>query len=184
MTQFKESPSQTAGPYVHIGCTPTSCGLEKRGFGEEFGTSMFNESYKGDRILLDVQIFDGAGDPVKDGLVEIWQSGPNGQFHGTKGFENWGRQATHYETGRVGFETLKPGKQFHQSPHILVWIAARGINLGLMTRIYFEDEDNSYDPVFQLSGSRASTLVAKKTETGYTHEIYLQGDKETVFFDV
>lgn len=185
MTPFKESPSQTAGPYVHIGCTPHTAGLEQRDFGAELGVTMITGTAEAVPICLELIVLDGAGDPVRDALVEIWQAGPEGQFHATEGFQNWGRQAADLHTGHIRFDTLKPGKTDAQAaPHILIWIVARGINLGLATRLYFPDEDNNNDPIYQLAGERATTLVAQKIDGGYRHQIILQGDKETVFFDI
>ena len=179
---LKESPSQTAGPYVHIGCAPQSAGLEQRGYGPQFGTTMVADG--GEAITLDITVLDGANDLVKDALIEIWQPGPEGQFTPSNYFTNWGRQSTDLATGIAHFHTLKPGATNDQAPHVLLWIVARGINLGLTTRLYFPDEDNLTDPVFQLAGDRADTMLATKTETGYSHTIHLQGDNETVFFDV
>lgn len=176
---MKETPSQTAGPYVHIGCAPGAAGLETHG--PQLGAQMVTGAPSGERITLDLMIYDGAGDPVRDAMVEIWQANPAGTFTEVNGFRNWGRQVTHLNTGAVRFETLKPGGD---APHILVWIVARGINLGLSTRIYFEGDAMAHDPVFQAAGARASTLVARRSGDGYVHDIYLQGDKETVFFDV
>lgn len=163
---MKETPSQTAGPYIHIGCMPSVAGLARH------GTELRAKGAPtGDQVTLDVKIFDGAGDAVKDALVEIWHEGV------------WQRAATDLQTGAVQFDMVKPGARAG-APHLLLWIVARGINLGLTTRVYFDDEENETDPVFQLAGARANTLVAKRTATGYAHEIYLQGEKETVFFDV
>jgi len=178
----KESPSQTAGPYVHIGCVPRTAGLEPRGFGDELGQKMVLSD--AETITIEIIVLDGANDPVKDALIEIWQADPTGSYAPSASFRNWGRQACDLSTGFARFETLKPGHNGSQAPHILVWIAARGINLGLTTRIYFPDEDNASDPVFLLAGPRASTLIATKTEAGYSHEVHLQGTDETVFFDV
>lgn len=77
-----------------------------------------------------------------------------------------------------------PGAPAGQAPHIFLWIAARGINMALMTRVYFPENENAADPVFALAGDRAETLVAEKTDGGYLHTIYVQGHNETVFFDV
>lgn len=178
---LKECPSQTAGPYVHIGCVPSAAGLEARHMGDELGQTMVSG---GDAITLDIRIFDGAGDLVKDALIEIWQAGPEGRYAPTQTFQNWGRRAVDMDTGLARFETLKPGRVEDQAPHILVWLVARGINLGLTTRVYFPDEDNTRDPVFDRAGARFETLVATKTDVGYTHTIRLQGQDETVFFDV
>lgn len=184
MAGFKESPSQTAGPYVHIGCVPNSAGLERRALGAQLGAEMVSHGAEGQRIQLEIAVFDGAEEPVRDALIEIWQAGPNGRYEGCPGFSHWGRQGADLNTGLVCFETLKPGASADQAPHILIWIVARGINLGLTTRVYFPDEDNSQDYVMQQAGERARTLLAEKTARGYRHRVRLQGPEETVFFDV
>lgn len=184
MSDLKESPSQTAGPYVHIGCVAQTAGLEQRGMGAQLGAKMVADKANATPISLDITVLDGDDAPVKDALIEIWQAGPDGSFAPNDSFSNWGRQATDLETGLAQFETLKPGTSDGQAPHILVWVAARGINLGLTTRIYFPDEDNTNDPVMALAADRANRLVATKTDMGYAHVIRLQGPQETVFFDV
>lgn len=178
---LKESPSQTAGPYVHIGCAHRTAGLEQRGLGPALGIDMVRD---GEAITLDLTVLDGAGDVVKDALLEIWQAGPDGSYAPSNRFKNWGRQTSDLATGIARFETLKPGRSGDQAPHVLIWLVARGINLGLTTRVYFPDEDNAADPVLGLAGDRAETLVARQTDTGYAHTIRLRGDQETVFFDV
>lgn len=184
MADLKESPSQTAGPYVHIGCVPTFAGLEGMFGGQDLGARMITGDPKGTRIALNLKVIDGAGDPLTDAMIEIWQPGPDGTFGPTDGFSHWGRQPTDANTGDAVFETLLPGAPKGQAPHLFVWIAARGINMALMTRIYFPDHDNPADPVFALAGDRAQTLVATPVDGGFTHVIHLQGDNETVFFDV
>ena len=183
MTKLQESASQTAGPYVHIGCVPQTAGLEQRGMGPQLGAKMVGPE-AGPSIRLDMSVLDGAGEVVKDALIEIWHASADGTMEAQEGSAHWGRQATDLATGLASFETVKPGAVDGQAPHILVWIAARGINLALTTRIYFPDEDNTQDAVLQLAGARAGTLIAQKTETGYAHSVYLQGPNETVFFDV
>lgn len=184
MDKLKESPSQTAGPYVHIGCVPRTAGLEQRSMGPQLGSVMVLDGKAGKPVTLDIVVEDGGGELVKDALIEIWQAGPDGSYGAIDGFAGWGRQGTDLETGVARFETLKPAGAQDQAPHILVWVAARGINLGLTTRIYFPDEDNASDPVLALAGARAETLMATRIETGYAHVIRLQGPNETVFFDV
>lgn len=184
MAAFKESPSQTAGPYVHIGCVPSFAGLTGMYDGQDPGAVMITGNPEGTRMTLSMVVLDGEGAPLTDALIEIWQPGPDGGFGPTEGFSHWGRQATDAATGEAVFETLKPGAAGDQAPHLLVWIAARGINLALTTRIYFPDEENDGDAIYALAGARAGTMVAERTNTGYRHEIRLQGDKETVFFDV
>lgn len=184
MRAHKETPSQTAGPYVHIGCVPAIARLGPRPLGTQLGAQMIRGPTCGELILVEMTIRDGADDPVRDALVEIWQAGPEGRFGVTENFCNWGRQAVDFATGQAGFSTLKPGPNGPFAPHILVWIVARGINVGLTTRIYFPEFDNRQDPVFALAGRRARTLVATPAAHGYAHEIRLQGERETVFFDV
>ena len=184
MTKLKESPSQTAGPYVHIGCVPQTAGLEQRDMGQQLGAKMNHGASLSAAITLEITVLDGADEPVKDALLEIWQASAEGGFKPTNSFFNWGRQGTDLTTGKALFETSKPGSAQGQAPHILVWIVARGINIALTTRIYFDDEDNSNDPIFALASDRADTLVATKTKNGYAHTIRLQGPQETVFFDV
>ena len=184
MPELKESPSQTAGPYVHIGCVPTFAGLQGMYGGQDLGATMITGSPTGERITLTLHVVDAAGDPMTDAMIEVWQPGPDGTFGPTEGFSHWGRQPTHADTGEAVFETLMPGAPAGQAPHLFLWIAARGINMALMTRVYFPDNDNTSDPVFALAGTRADTLVAEKSDNGYVHTVYLQGDKETVFFDV
>ncbi|KIN60546.1 Intradiol ring-cleavage dioxygenase [Sulfitobacter noctilucae] len=184
MADFKESPSQTAGPYVHIGCVPTFAGLQGMYGGNDLGAKMITGDPNGSRITLTCHVIDGDGVPLKDAMVEIWQAGPDGTYGPTEGFSHWGRQPTDAHSGELVFETLKPGATAGQAPHLLAWITARGINLGLTTRIYFADEDNSSDPVLAVAGDRQATLIAQGGDGSYRHDIYLQGAQETVFFDV
>lgn len=178
-----ETPSQTAGPYVHIGCTPSFAGLSGMYGGADLGAQMIHADIAGERIRFTGVVLDGEGAPLTDAMIEIWQAAPDGPF-ASQGFASWGRQPADATTGAFGFDTLKPGALAGQAPHILIWIVARGIGLGLTTRMYFPDEDNSTDPVFALAGRRAQTLVAAKTQDGYHLDIHLQGQQETVFFDV
>ncbi len=192
---YRETPSQTAGPYVHIGCTPNFCGIEGV-YAEDLGSNMLFENTKGERITVRGIVFDGTGAPVKDALVEIWQADANGIYDGNEGndpaFCGFGRCPADQDTGEFLFETVKPGPTNFtdgrkQAPHITFWIVARGINIGLHTRMYFEDEDNSADPVLGRIElfERVKTLIGRKTgEHEYTFDIHLQGDGETVFFDI
>ena len=184
MSDLKESPSQTAGPYVHIGCVPSFAGLTGMYDGKDLGATMITGQPTGDRMNLTLRVLDGENAPLTDAMIEIWQPGPDGTFSLTEGFTHWGRQATDATTGDATFETLMPGAPAGQAPHVFVWIAARGINMALMTRLYFPGLDNAADPVFTLAGERAETLVGTPCDGGFTHTIHIQGAKETVFFDV
>jgi protocatechuate 3,4-dioxygenase alpha subunit len=196
---LKESPSQTAGPYVQIGLLPNVAGITNV-YPVDLGRDLLNAETKGDRIVIEGCVFDGGADPVRDCLIEIWQADAAGLYKSpleTKGaadpnFAGWGRRAVDADTGQFRFETIKPGRVPFpdgrlQAPHISLWIVARGINLGLNTRLYFADEPeaNSADPVLAAIGGRASTLIAdRQGNNAYRLDIRLQGDNETVFFDV
>lgn len=197
---LKESASQTAGPYVHIGCTPNFTGIEI--YGHDLGQSMKTGPVKGQEITIKGTVFDGTGTPLRDALIEIWQPDSEGLFNSlneTRGqadpnFTGWGRSPGDMTTGEFTFETVKPGAVPYidgrmQAPHITVWVVARGINIGLQTRIYFEDEPeaNAVDPILTRieHQNRVPTLFAKKEADGvYRFDIRLQGAGETIFFDM
>ena len=199
LNQFKESPSQTAGPYVHIGCVPNFCGIGGV-YPADLGASMVNDATKGERITVTGVVYDGTGTPLKDAMVEIWQADADGLYPSPEehrgqadpNFTGWGRKAGDYQTGEWSFETVKPGRvPFRDgrlmAPHITFWVVARGINIGLHTRMYFPDEDNSEDPVLTRieHQNRVPTLIAEKTSDGaYRFDIRLQGPDETIFFDI
>lgn len=197
---LKESASQTAGPYVHIGCVPTFAGIEGV-YPEDLGSKMVNDMTKGERIKITGRVLDGSGTPLKDAMLEIWQADADGLYNSPsevrgvadKNFSGWGRQPTGAEDGVYAFETIKPGRVPFadgrmMAPHILFWVVARGINLGLTTRMYFADEEeaNAEDPVLAKVEHkvRVPTLIAQREGDTYTFDINLQGPNETVFFDV
>ena len=196
-----ESPSQTAGPYVHIGLMPNFC--EIRGvFAEDPGRRLVNADTCGERITIRGRVYDGEEAPLSDAVIEIWQADADGLYPSpreTRGaadpnFSGWGRCAADLETGEFVFETIRPGSVPYpdgreQAPHVTFWIVARGINLGLQTRLYFDDraEANAADPLLALiePHSRAGTLVAKTVGDGeFRFDIHLQGPRETVFLDI
>ncbi len=200
LDHLKETPSQTAGPYVHIGCVPNFSGIEGI-FPEDLGNSMINDQTRGERITIIGQVFDGTGTPLRDAMLEIWQADSEGLYNspselrGTAdpNFAGWGRQPTDMETGTFRFETVKPGRVpladgRLQAPHVNFWIVARGINLGLNTRMYFADEEaaNAEDPILQRVEHkvRVPTLLAARDGDAYRFDIRLQGDDETIFFDI
>ncbi len=198
--RLKETPSQTAGPYVHIGLTPNYCDI--RGvYDGDLGTAMVNDQTLGERITVRGRILDGADTLVRDAIAEIWQADSAGLYNspsemrGTAdpNFTGWGRCPTSAEDGYFQFETIKPGKVPFKdgrlmAPHITLWIVARGINIGLHTRIYFSDEAeaNAVDPLLLRieHRQRVETMVAQKDGSTYTLDIHLQGPKETVFLDI
>ena len=189
-----ESPSQTAGPYVHIGLMPNFCGIEGV-FSEDPGSRLMDADTRGERISIRGCIYDGDGEPLRDAVVEIWQADADGIYASPDaGFSGWGRAACDLESGEFVFETIKPGAVPFidgrpQAPHITCWIVARGINIGLHTRLYFDDEAeaNAVDPLLSSiePQARAQTLLARAEGEGrYRFDIYLQGPRETVFLDI
>ena len=205
LTYLKETAAQTAGPYLHIGLYPSAAGLNVRT--QERPNVLVTAATAGERIRVEGRVIDGGGAPVRDALVEIWQANAHGRYDHPAdtrdgpldgGFRGWGRAVTDFETGLWWFETIKPGRvpgrHGHKAmaPHLNLWIVARGINIGLNTRLYFGDEAgaNAEDPVLRLiePPERRRTLVAAREERGgevvYRLDIHLQGDDETVFFDV
>ncbi len=200
LSTLKETASQTAGPYVHIGCTPNFLGMTGL-FPDDLGHTLVNDKTKGERVRVTGQIFDGTGTILRDALLEIWQADASGLYNSPSevrgsadpNFTGWGRQPTDLETGTFNFETIKPGQVPFpdgrmQAPHISFFIAARGINLGLNTRMYFGDEQaaNDEDPILtRLEHKvRIPTLVAPRDGDTYTFNIHLQGERETIFFDI
>lgn len=202
--ELHETPSQTGGPYVHIGLLPQQANIEV--FENNFNNQLVQETTLGERIRLEGQVFDGLGLPLRDVLIEIWQADTNGVYPSAAdiqgkavdpNFLGWGRTGADFETGFWSFNTIKPGavpgrKGTTQAPHIALIIFARGINIGLNTRVYFEDEAeaNAQDPV--LKGiewaPRRQTLIAKREERDgevvYRFDIRVQGEDETVFLDI
>ena len=199
---LKETPSQTAGPYVHIGLAPGAAGFDI--YREELGWDIAGPNARGERIRVEGLVIDGTGSPVKDVMLEAWQANSEGHYahpegggNVEEGFRGWGRVITNFATGEWAFETIKPGTVPGRSgsvmaPHINLWIVARGINVGLNTRLYFEDEAeaNASDPVINVIEweRRRKTLIAKRSERDgkivYRFDIRLQGEDETVFFDI
>ena len=208
-TLLRETASQTAGPYVHIGLAPQQAGFDI--FENNFCSVLVNSQTKGERIRIEGRVFDGIGTVLKDVLIENWQANADGKYAhpGDRqpgkavdpNFRGWGRSCTDFDSGIYHFDTIKPGlvtgrvsgnSSRFMAPHINLWIVARGINLGLNTRLYFSDEleANAKDAVLNLIEweARRQTLVARRDETDggvvYRFDIRLQGEGETVFFDI
>lgn len=196
----KETPSQTAGPYVHIGLTPNHSGI-KGVYDADLGTELVTDKTEGERIGIQGRVLDGSGAPVADALIETWQADSAGLYNSPAeqrgqadpNFSGWGRFPTDRETGAYSFDTIKPGPVPFvdgrlMAPHITFWIVARGINLGLHTRMYFGDETaaNKKDPVLEKvrQPERIETLIAARNGDVFSFDIHLQGDRETVFFDI
>jgi len=201
-----ETPSQTAGPYVHIGLIPNQAGFDI--FENPFGNVVAGPGTAGERIRIEGRVLDGLGAPCRDILVEMWQANAAGRYNHPAdrqtdkkldaSFRGWGRTGTDFTTGLYHFDTIKPGPVIGRrgykpmAPHINLWLVARGINIGLSTRLYFADEAalNEQDPVLRMiePAVRRETLLARREERDggavYVFDIRLQGERETVFFDV
>ena len=182
------TPSQTVGPFFAI-LVP-----------EQGRLTLAGDATPGRCIVVEGAIRDGAGRPVPDALIEIWQANAAGLCnHPEDGrtdgpdpaFDGFGRVHADAE-GCFRIETVKPGpvpgpEDASQAPHLVVGLFARGLLTRLVTRIYFEDEpSNAHDPILaRVPAARRSTLVAARSGEGrYRHAIVLQGPGETVFFDV
>ncbi len=199
---LRESASQTAGPFVHIGLAPGAAGFDI--YKQELGHDICGPNAKGERIRIEGVVMDGMGAPIKDVLLEVWQANADGNYAHPDGggvvedgFRGWGRVISDFDTGEWGVDTVKPGSTQGrdggaQAPHLNFWIVARGINIGLNTRMYFADEAeaNAKDPVLNLIEweNRRGTLIAARSDGDgtpvYRFDIRLQGEDETVFFDI
>jgi protocatechuate 3,4-dioxygenase, alpha subunit len=182
------TPSQTVGPYLHLGLTDAGSISRIAGDGA-----------KGQRMWLTFRVLDGDGVPVPDALIELWQADSEGNYSHQDGgadeaaFRGFGRSAT-AEDGSCTFETIRPGcvpgpGETIQAPHINVSILGRGILKRLSTRVYFAAEPaNAADPVLSLvPEDRRATLLAQPdpTHSGtWSFDVRLRGEGETVFFDV
>ena len=157
----------------------------------------------GEAIRIEGKILDGAGDPVTDAMIEIWQANDQGCYNHPAdlgegpldaSFTGFGRTGTDKDGG-YWFETIKPGpvpfdSEKKQAPHINVTIFSRGLLNHLPTRLYFENEAaNEADPVLQcVPAAHRATLIARREQTGgktvYRFDIIMQGDGETAFFNI
>jgi protocatechuate 3,4-dioxygenase alpha subunit len=180
--------SQTVGPYFSIGLAR----LTK--------TELVGTGVSGEKIAIAGRVLDGNGKPVPDAMLEIWQANSHGKYAHPEDtqdkpldpdFRGFGRIGVD-EKGGFHFTTIKPGPVpgldgKMQAPHIAVSVFARGLQLRLVTRIYFPEEAaNANDYVLNLvDPERRSTLIARNTSVASALEwnVILQGADETVFFD-
>jgi protocatechuate 3,4-dioxygenase, alpha subunit len=178
------TPSQTVGPFFSFGL-PFA------------GGEALVAADDPDAVRVEGTVYDGAGDPLDDALVEIWQANRHGRYRHPEdrreelpledGFDGFGRCATDAQ-GRFAFVTVKPGAVAPEAPHINVIVLARGLLKHLFTRIYFPDEEaaNTGDPVLSAIDDPAmrETLVARAVDGAVRFDIHLQGERQTAFFDV
>jgi protocatechuate 3,4-dioxygenase, alpha subunit len=189
------TPSQTVGPYYAYGLTPRGAYPWR----DQFADPVATPDAEGTRLQIAGTVIDGDGKPINDAMIEIWQADSAGRYahprdsraRSNTSFKGFGRCGTSKAGGFV-FETIKPGVVpgpggKPQAPHIVVCVFSRGMLRHLYTRIYFPEETaaNAADPVLALVPTdRRGTLIAKREGAGYRFDIRIQGDSETVFFDV
>jgi protocatechuate 3,4-dioxygenase alpha subunit len=201
------TPSQTIGPFFAYGLTPEGrCDWKPSDHYAAFKTTVADNlvtpDASGERIRIEGRITDGDGVGINDAMIEIWQADAQGRYASPADkralpnaqFKGHGRSATNKQ-GEFAFDTIKPGavpgpNGAMQAPHIVVAVFSRGMLRQVYTRLYFGDEAaNAADPILALvAADRRDTLIAKAEQGGqqsvYRFDIRLQGDNETVFFDV
>jgi protocatechuate 3,4-dioxygenase alpha subunit len=190
LTELDLTPSQTVGPYLKIGLL------------DGMITPRLVDDADARALTIRGRLLDGAGDPVPDGMIELWQANPSGRYrhpHDVReqlqledGFVGFGRSGTS-ENGVFTFTTLKPGRVpwpggGQQAPHVLIGVFARGMLKQAVTRMYFPDEPaaNAEDPILaRLDAESRRTLVAASGPDGeLCFDIVLQGHGQTTFFAV
>lgn len=192
-----QTPSQTVGPFFAYGLTPEQYGYALKSIA---GSRLAAADTAGRHIRIEGRVFDGEGKPITDAMIEIWQADAAGRYAhpadprgSNSSFEGFGRCGTGTDAqARFVFDTVKPGSVGGtQAPHVNVVVFMRGLLTHVCTRLYFSDETaaNAGDPVLQcVPAARRGTLIAELQPAGgsaiYRFDIHMQGDRETVFFDV
>lgn len=178
------TPFSTVGPFFKLLLRDCPEGID----------TLVDDDTPGERITIEGRLLDGAGAPVLDGLIEVWQADADGRYDslssaGSAGFSGFGRVHTG-DAGRFTFYTIRPGRVpapdgTLQAPHLLVGVMARGIMSRCWTRMYFDDDPaNASDAVLRLvAEDRRQTLLARLVDGAYRFDINIQGDNETVFFE-
>jgi protocatechuate 3,4-dioxygenase, alpha subunit len=195
MTTLKQTPSQTVGPYFAYGLCPQQYDFDFRSL---FTPVLADREAQGEHITLVGQVFDGDGNVVGDAMLEVSQVDANGRFPESReeilktGFRGFARVGTGTDPHkRFVVETVKPGRANPEdAPHLNLIVTMRGMLLHTFTRVYFEDEAeaNARDAVLAaVPAERRETLIARR-EPGaanvYRFDIHMQGEQETVFFDL
>lgn len=182
------TPSQTIGPFFHDALV------------DEDRTEIVPPDHP-EAVRIEGVVYDGAGEPVTDAMVEVWQANAAGRYNHPaddredlpldEGFSGFGRSST-VEDGRYSFVTVKPGPVpgpggRSQAPHVMVSVFARGLLKRVVTRIYFPDEEaaNAADPVLSSveDPDLRETLIAADDGGVLRFDIHLQGEKQTAFFE-
>ena len=200
------TPSQTVGPFFAYGLTPKGrCQWDPNGsysWKVTVGDNLVTPDATGERIHIEGAVIDGDGQPINDAMIEIWQADAQGRYANPRDnrslpntqFKGFGRSATDKE-GVFSFDTIKPGvvpgpNGKDQAPHIVFCVYSRGMLRQIYTRLYFSDEAaNETDPILAMvPADRRGTLIAHKESKGgqtvYRFDIRVQGENETVFFEI
>ena len=188
MNNIDLTPSQTVGPFFAYGITAEQYGY---GYTQIANNKLVSdENVNGNRIKITGRVIDGAGDPIPDAVIEIWQGDNKGSYSNPsfRGFGRVGTGTSHDNS--FEFETIKPGRIGNEASHINVIVLMRGLLTHAFTRIYFSDEEeaNQQDPVLNsIAIERRKTLIAQNVHDShmvrYRFDIHMQGDNETVFFE-
>jgi protocatechuate 3,4-dioxygenase, alpha subunit len=190
-----QTPSQTVGPFFAFSLTAREYG---NSFYQIADGRIARDSTPGMRISVTGRVTDGAGEPIPDAMIEIWQADATGHYASASDFVD---PLTFHGFGRVGtgsdplcrftIETIKPGRHGAEAPHLNVVIFMRGLLLHAYTRMYFSDEEqaNAGCPILTLvPPERRHTLLAIRRDEAhgvvYDFDIRMQGENETVFFDI
>jgi protocatechuate 3,4-dioxygenase alpha subunit len=195
MTTLKQTPSQTVGPYFAYGLCPQQYDFDYKSL---FTSVLADREAAGEHITIVGQVFDGDGKVIGDAMIEMSQVDADGRYPESReeilktGFHGFARMGTGTDPHkRFIIETVKPGRVSpEQAPHVNVILTMRGMLLHTFTRIYFEDEAqaNEQDAVLAaVPADRRGTLIARrepKSANVYRFDIHMQGDNETVFFDL
>ena len=202
MKKLRQTPSQTVGPFFAYSLTAEQYGYP---FNSIINDSLIESSLdpkacvtSGERIYITGTVYDGKGDSISDAVVELFQADANGQYrttpinHKNDGFTGFGRLGTGTNPEhRFTFTTIKPGSVEGQAPHIDVLLMMRGSLRNLYTRLYFSDNmaANEQDDLFKsIPENWRKTLIANRLEANglvfYEFNIRMQGEDETVFFEV
>jgi protocatechuate 3,4-dioxygenase alpha subunit len=173
-----QTPSQTVGPYFAYGLTPKQYLYD---FKQLVGNQMVSPIEHEEAITIVGKVFDGNGDVIPDAMIEIWQNDGENQLFGRFG------TGTDVQN-RFIFSTIKPKSVDGLAPYLSVIVFMRGQMIHSYTRIYFSDEAqlNATDEVLNaVPAERKNTLIAKKKGLNiYEFNINMQGENETVFFEI
>lgn len=136
---MSRTPSQTVGPYYSIG-------LCRRP----------DHELAPDGVELTGRLLDGQGDPIRDGVVELFDTETRA----------WGRSGTD-ENGRFAFLVPREARRLE------AFVFARGLLRHQLTRIYLDGG----------AGAEDETLLAAAEDGGFRFDIRMQGDRATLFFE-